>query len=80
MVDTMQKVVLVTGASSGIGKACAEHLAARGFQRATIRQAVDGGRVAGLQAYRPFQVSGRGGLPSPPLPRHSAAGSIPLLA
>jgi NAD(P)-dependent dehydrogenase (short-subunit alcohol dehydrogenase family) len=32
MVATIQKVVLITGASSGIGKVCAEHLVQRGFR------------------------------------------------
>jgi NAD(P)-dependent dehydrogenase (short-subunit alcohol dehydrogenase family) len=32
MSDAVAKVVLVTGASSGIGRACAEHLTARGYR------------------------------------------------
>jgi len=42
------KVVLVTGASSGIGKACAQHLAACGF------------RVFGTQRKIPAETDGRG--------------------
>lgn len=32
MSDTSERVILVTGASSGIGQACAEHLARRGYR------------------------------------------------
>ena len=46
MTDSAKKVVLVTGASSGIGKACAEHLLARGF------------RVFGTQRRPPAQPAG----------------------
>ena len=48
MANAAQKVVLVTGASSGIGKACAEHLLARGY------------RVFGTQRRVPAQADGRG--------------------
>lgn len=48
MADAAQKVVLVTGASSGIGKACAEDLHARGY------------RVFGTQRRLPAPPDGRG--------------------
>ena len=47
MAETAPKVVLVTGASSGIGKACAEHLAARSY------------RVFGTQRRLPSTPGGR---------------------
>ena len=48
MTDTPQTVVVVTGASSGIGKACAEHLASRGY------------RVFGTQRRVSPETDGRG--------------------
>lgn len=50
MGEVGQKVVLVTGASSGIGKACAEHLAAGGY------------RVFGAQRHVPPAGSGPRGV------------------
>jgi NAD(P)-dependent dehydrogenase (short-subunit alcohol dehydrogenase family) len=47
----MSKVVLVTGASSGIGKACAEHLAARGY---TVYGASRGAVPTGGASFRPL--------------------------
>lgn len=48
MADAAQKVVLVTGASSGIGEACADHLASHGY------------RVFGTQRRVPPPPDGRG--------------------
>ncbi len=49
MSDAAKKVVLVTGASSGIGQACARHLAARGYRVFGAQRRVASDRDGGVE-------------------------------
>jgi NAD(P)-dependent dehydrogenase (short-subunit alcohol dehydrogenase family) len=49
MSDTPKKIVLVTGASSGIGQVCARHLAARGYRVFGAQRRVASERDGGVE-------------------------------
>ncbi len=52
MGESMDKVVLITGASSGIGEALAREYAARGWRTALVARRIEADRGAGQGARR----------------------------